>query len=90
MLAACGTALRWPWPFWGTQAKPLFLRAPSKTVTKAFASPRTWKFVADDYADGAIPLDRWFGTFHDGSDEAQVAMNQRFMARNAAKRGSPA
>ncbi len=26
-----------------------------------------------NYADGTIPLDRWFGSFHDGSPEADEA-----------------
>lgn len=38
-----------------------------------------------NYADGSIPLDRWFGTFHDGSPEADTAMQQRFKARQAAR-----
>ena len=32
-------------------------------------------------ADGPVPLDKWFGSFHDGSDEAQEAMDSRFLAR---------
>jgi sterol desaturase/sphingolipid hydroxylase (fatty acid hydroxylase superfamily) len=31
--------------------------------------------------DGSVPLDQWFGTFHDGSDEAEEAMNKRFLSR---------
>jgi len=27
--------------------------------------------------DGTVPTDKWFGTFHDGSDEATEAMKQR-------------
>jgi sterol desaturase/sphingolipid hydroxylase (fatty acid hydroxylase superfamily) len=30
-----------------------------------------------NYADGILPLDRWFGTFHDGSLEAQEKMKKR-------------
>jgi sterol desaturase/sphingolipid hydroxylase (fatty acid hydroxylase superfamily) len=41
------------------------------------------KYFECNYADGSIPLDQWFGTFHDGSDEAHEAMNRRFMARSA-------
>lgn len=33
--------------------------------------------------DGHIPLDRWFGTFHDGSPQAQERMNRRVLKRNA-------
>jgi sterol desaturase/sphingolipid hydroxylase (fatty acid hydroxylase superfamily) len=41
------------------------------------------KFFECNYADGAIPVDKWFGTFHDGSKEAEIRMNQRFMSRAA-------
>lgn len=41
------------------------------------------KYFECNYADGSIPFDRWFGTFHDGSDAAQEAMDRRFLARNA-------
>ncbi|MDL2409386.1 sterol desaturase family protein [Rhizobium calliandrae] len=39
------------------------------------------KFFECNYADGVIPLDKWFGTFHDGSREAEDRMNKRFMER---------
>ncbi len=32
------------------------------------------KYFECNYGDGAIPLDKWFGTFHDGSDEANETM----------------
>lgn len=41
------------------------------------------KFFECNYADGVIPLDKWFGTFHDGSAEAEERMNRRFMERAA-------
>jgi len=41
------------------------------------------KYFECNYSDGAIPLDKWFGTFHDGSPEAQSAMDNRFRARMA-------
>jgi len=31
--------------------------------------------------DGTIPIDRWFGTFHDGSDASKQAMKERMQAR---------
>ena len=31
--------------------------------------------------DGRVPIDKWFGTFHDGSPEAHEAMNKRVLAR---------
>lgn len=30
-----------------------------------------------NYADGMVPLDKWFGSFHDGSPEADAAMKAR-------------
>ncbi|MEK0082297.1 hypothetical protein [Benzoatithermus flavus] len=39
------------------------------------------KYFECNYADGAIPLDKWFGTFHDGSDAAHKAMRKRMIAR---------
>jgi sterol desaturase/sphingolipid hydroxylase (fatty acid hydroxylase superfamily) len=30
-----------------------------------------------NYADGTIPLDKWFGSFHDGSPEADQALQSR-------------
>ena len=41
------------------------------------------KYFECNYADGSTPLDQWFGTFRDGSDEAHEPMNRRFMERNA-------
>jgi len=40
------------------------------------------KYFEVNYADGAIPFDRWFGSFHDGSPEAHAAMKKRLAARN--------
>lgn len=36
-----------------------------------------------NYGDGLIPLDRWFGTFHDGSKDGQARMNARYQAKKA-------
>lgn len=35
--------------------------------------------------DGPVPLDKIFGTFHDGTEEAQASMDKRFLARAAHK-----
>jgi sterol desaturase/sphingolipid hydroxylase (fatty acid hydroxylase superfamily) len=40
--------------------------------------------------DGLVPLDKWFGTFHDGSDAAEAAMNRRLKARAGASQGGRA
>jgi len=53
-----------------------------KTVdTHCYAHYLHHKYFECNYADGAIPLDRWFGSFHDGSDAAHEAMNRRLLAR---------
>jgi sterol desaturase/sphingolipid hydroxylase (fatty acid hydroxylase superfamily) len=39
-----------------------------------------------NYSDGVIPIDRWFGTFHDGSPESEERLQQRLQARALAKR----
>ncbi len=36
-----------------------------------------------NYGDGPVPLDKWMGTFHDGSPEAQASMRARIAKRNA-------
>lgn len=40
------------------------------------------KYFEVNYSDGAVPLDRWFGSFHDGSPEAHARMKVRLAARN--------
>ena len=35
------------------------------------------KYFECNYADGILPLDKWFGTFHDGSEEAQERLTHR-------------
>ncbi len=41
------------------------------------------KYFEVNYGDGLIPLDKWFGTFHDGSKEGDARMNARFAAKKA-------
>ena len=35
------------------------------------------RYFEVNYSDGIIPLDKWFGSFHDGSVEADEAMKSR-------------
>ena len=35
------------------------------------------KYFECNYSDGIIPLDKWFGSFHDGSEESDAAMKAR-------------
>jgi sterol desaturase/sphingolipid hydroxylase (fatty acid hydroxylase superfamily) len=39
------------------------------------------KYFEVNYTDPVIPLDKWFGTFHDGSPQAHEAMMSRRMLR---------
>ncbi len=48
------------------------------------------KYFRCNYADGAIPLYKWFGSFHDGTDAAQEAMNARSRTQAAAKQARAA
>ena len=41
------------------------------------------QYLECNYADGALPLDKWFGSFHDGTPEARAAMNRRLKMRHA-------
>jgi sterol desaturase/sphingolipid hydroxylase (fatty acid hydroxylase superfamily) len=41
------------------------------------------KYFEVNYGDGAVPLDKWFGTWHDGSEEGDRLMNMRFEAKRA-------
>lgn len=34
-----------------------------------------------NYGDATIPLDRWFGTWHDGSPEGEARMQERYRKR---------
>jgi sterol desaturase/sphingolipid hydroxylase (fatty acid hydroxylase superfamily) len=43
------------------------------------------KYFEVNYSDGALPLDKIFGSFHDGSPEADEAMKRRRLARRTAE-----
>lgn len=57
----------------------------------AFAHYLHHKLFEVNYGDGLVPLDQWFGTWHDGSAEGEARMNARYqkkverMKRKAAK-----
>ena len=53
-----------------------------KTIdTHSYAHYLHHKYFECNYADALIPLDKWFGTFHDGTPEKQEAMDKRLAAR---------
>lgn len=39
------------------------------------------KYFEVNYSDGMVPLDKWFGSFHDGTPEAHEAMKARRIKR---------
>lgn len=41
------------------------------------------KYFEVNYADGMVPLDKWFGSFHDGSPESHAKMKSRIARRKA-------
>ncbi len=43
------------------------------------------RYFECNYADGTIPLDRWLGTFHDGTVEGQRALEARLARRRTAR-----
>jgi sterol desaturase/sphingolipid hydroxylase (fatty acid hydroxylase superfamily) len=50
----------------------------------AYAHYLHHKYFEVNYGgDGLIPLDKWFGYFHDGSKEGEARMNARFEAKKA-------
>lgn len=50
-------------------------------ATDSFAHYLHHKYFECNYADGVIPLDKWFGSFHDGTPEAQERMTRRLRER---------
>jgi sterol desaturase/sphingolipid hydroxylase (fatty acid hydroxylase superfamily) len=51
--------------------------------TGSYAHYLHHKLFEVNYADGAIPLDKWFGSFHDGTPAADEALKRRRAARRA-------
>jgi sterol desaturase/sphingolipid hydroxylase (fatty acid hydroxylase superfamily) len=47
--------------------------------TESYAHYLHHKYFECNYADGVVPLDKWFGTFHDGSLEAEERMRDRLI-----------
>jgi sterol desaturase/sphingolipid hydroxylase (fatty acid hydroxylase superfamily) len=49
----------------------------------AYAHYLHHKYFEVNYGDALIPLDRWFGTWHDGSPEGEARMQERYRKRKA-------
>ncbi len=62
--------------------------ADSGVDTHAFGHYLHHKYFEVNYADGTIPIDKWFGTWHDGTPEGDRLMKERFQ-RKKARRTSP-
>jgi sterol desaturase/sphingolipid hydroxylase (fatty acid hydroxylase superfamily) len=43
------------------------------------------KYFECNYADGILPLDRWFGTFHDGSEQSKTRLKNRLKQKSLKK-----
>lgn len=52
--------------------------------THAFAHYLHHKYFEVNYADGLLPWDQWFGTWHDGTEDGDRRMKDRYMRRRAA------
>jgi sterol desaturase/sphingolipid hydroxylase (fatty acid hydroxylase superfamily) len=48
------------------------------------------KYFEVNYGDGLVPLDKLFGTWHDGTAEAEARMQARFERRKARANAAPA
>ena len=51
--------------------------------TQAYSHYLHHKYFEVNYADGLVPIDRWMGTWHDGSAEGDRLMKERFRAKKA-------
>lgn len=49
----------------------------------AFAHYLHHKYFEVNYADGLVPFDRWFGTWHDGTADGDALMDARYQKRKA-------
>ncbi|MCZ8158776.1 MAG: sterol desaturase family protein [Rhizobiaceae bacterium] len=58
--------------------------------THAYAHYLHHKYFEVNYADGLIPLDKWFGTWHDGTKEGDAQMQARYEKRKAKANAQPA
>ena len=55
----------------------------------AFAHYLHHKYFEVNYGDGLIPLDRWFGTWHDGTKDGDARMQARYERTKAKANAKP-
>lgn len=67
------------------ETSPLFTWPPRPmALLRWFAHYLHHKYFEVNYGgDGVIPLDKWFGTWHDGSKDSDAQMNARFERKKA-------
>lgn len=53
--------------------------------THAYAHYLHHKYFEVNYADGALPFDKWMGTWHDGTADGDRLMKERFKRKKAQK-----
>ena len=51
--------------------------------THAYAHYLHHKYFEVNYADGGVPFDKWFGSWHDGTKEGDALMQARFAKKRA-------
>jgi sterol desaturase/sphingolipid hydroxylase (fatty acid hydroxylase superfamily) len=61
----------------------------SAVDTHTFAHYLHHKFFEVNYADGSLPIDKWFGTWHDGTKEGDALMNARWEKKRAKMNAQP-
>ena len=59
----------------------VFVGEKASMDTSYYAHYLHHKYFEVNYSDGMVPLDRWFGSFHDGTPEADEAMKARRLRR---------
>jgi len=57
--------------------------------THAFAHYLHHKYFEVNYADGTIPIDKWFGTWHDGTSQGDALMKERLKKKRARRAQKP-
>ena len=53
----------------------------------AYAHYLHHKYFEVNYADGLVPIDKWLGTWHDGTPEGEALMQARYERRQARATG---
>ena len=56
------------------------MRGDEVTLPGVFFHYLHHRYFECNYGDTLVPLDRWFGTFHDGTPEAHAHMKKRWDA----------